>query len=189
MPFDDYLDCREEWWTYIKDPQTLLRRTMSLPTEQEKAEQIFRQQPKSHRWQYAIKHDEVECDIPKLAQFFKGCHSRDEADGTFEKILKNFRISREAKLRKNKSLSRKGGRDRSRSRASLGDKERSSNDRASTDKSKDSRKFTKGGKRSFDHSRNDKVTKDQRGSRDTQQRGRKARRKDDKTVGHTHHVS
>eukprot|EP00957_Ditylum_brightwellii_P015109 1139309-Ditylum_brightwellii.AAC.1 len=60
-----------------------------MPTDQEWAEQIFEQQPKSHQARYAEEHDDVESDVEKLKLAFDGCHSRDVANGTYAKVLKN----------------------------------------------------------------------------------------------------
>eukprot|EP00957_Ditylum_brightwellii_P170910 13008447-Ditylum_brightwellii.AAC.1 len=67
-----------------------------MPTNQEWAEQIFEQQPKSHQARYAEEHDDVESDVEKLKLAFNGCHFRDVANGTYAKVLKNARDSRRA---------------------------------------------------------------------------------------------
>ena len=85
MPFDRYIDRRDEWRSYLK-ADGLLRRTMQLPVAQEWAEQIFRQQPKPHRTENAVHHRRVETSVDALKQFFNGCHMRDVHDGTWNRI-------------------------------------------------------------------------------------------------------
>eukprot|EP00957_Ditylum_brightwellii_P134170 10229815-Ditylum_brightwellii.AAC.1 len=83
MPFDDYCDRRNKWKRHIEGDY--LRKTLTVPTDQEWAEQIFEQQPKSHQGRYAEEHNNVELDVEKLKLAFNGCHSRDVADGTYAK--------------------------------------------------------------------------------------------------------
>eukprot|EP00957_Ditylum_brightwellii_P118699 9053639-Ditylum_brightwellii.AAC.1 len=67
-----------------------------MPTNQELAKQIFEQQPKSHQARYTKEHNNVESDVEKLKLAFNGCNSRDVADGTYAKVLKNACDSRRA---------------------------------------------------------------------------------------------
>ena len=69
MPFNDYIDRRDEWRRHLNGPY--LRHTFAKPNDQEWAEQIFSQQPKTHQARYAEKHEDVETDIDKLKLFFK----------------------------------------------------------------------------------------------------------------------
>eukprot|EP00957_Ditylum_brightwellii_P091314 6953336-Ditylum_brightwellii.AAC.1 len=94
MPFDNYCDLCNEWKRHIKGDY--LKKTLAMPNEQEQAKQIFRQQPKSYQARYAEEHNGVESDVEKLKLAFNGCHSRDVADGTYAKVLKNARDPRRA---------------------------------------------------------------------------------------------
>ena len=64
MRFDDYLARRQEWMRHLEGEY--LNRGLALPTDQELAEQIFEQQPKSHQRKYAAEHEEVEQDEHQL---------------------------------------------------------------------------------------------------------------------------
>ena len=55
MKFDDYLARRQEWMRHIEGGYLVKR--LALPTQQELAEQIFEQQPKTHQRKYAAEHE------------------------------------------------------------------------------------------------------------------------------------
>ena len=102
MRFDDYLARRQEWMRHLEGEY--LNRGLALPTEQELAEQIFEQQPKSHQRKYAAEHEEVEKDEDQLRVFFNGCHASDRSDGTYAKILKSTLEARKTKDLREKGL-------------------------------------------------------------------------------------
>ena len=139
MALDDYIDRRDEWKRYIDGTDSLLRKTLAMPTDQEWAEQIFSQQPKNHQLKYAEEHEDVETNIDKLKQFFNGCHTRDVGDGTYARVLKNSRDARKARLQKergeNKNTHRsdRGNRWNSRSTRDRRDYDRRDNDRYKRD--------------------------------------------------------
>ena len=58
MKFDDYLARRQEWMRHIEGGYLVKR--LALPTQQELAEQIFEQHPKTHQRKYAAEHEEFE---------------------------------------------------------------------------------------------------------------------------------
>ena len=98
MKIDEYINRRNEWKRHLKGP--FLRKTFSMPTNQEWAEQIFMHQPKEQRNWYACEHDVVETDVEKLKQFFRGCHTQDVNNGTYAKVMKNARDAQKARLAK-----------------------------------------------------------------------------------------
>eukprot|EP00957_Ditylum_brightwellii_P172554 13136428-Ditylum_brightwellii.AAC.1 len=57
-------------------------------TNQENIKAIFRHQPKRHQAKYVLEKEEVENDLEKLRIFY-GCHTADEADGTYAAVIKN----------------------------------------------------------------------------------------------------
>jgi hypothetical protein len=66
-----------------------LRRTMDVPTAQEKSEQIFFAQPKAHQNKFANLCKMVPNNPIKMITFFEQCQSTDKAAGVLEKIAKD----------------------------------------------------------------------------------------------------
>jgi hypothetical protein len=66
-----------------------LRRTMDVPTAQEKSEQIFFAQPKVHQNKFADLNKMVPTDPLKIIAFFKQCQANYKAAGVLEKIAKD----------------------------------------------------------------------------------------------------
>jgi hypothetical protein len=62
---------------------------MDVPTAQEKSEQIFFTQPKSHQNKFADLNKMVPTDLLKMITFFKQCQATDKAAGILEKIAKD----------------------------------------------------------------------------------------------------
>ena len=67
MSFNDYLDRRELMHSYLDTEY--VRYTYARLSEQERTEQIFKQQPKAHQQAYAREHEEAETDLEKLKVF------------------------------------------------------------------------------------------------------------------------
>jgi hypothetical protein len=61
---------------------------MDVPTAQEKSEQIFFAQPKTHQNKFANLNKMVPTDPLKMITFFKQCQATDKAAGILEKIAK-----------------------------------------------------------------------------------------------------
>ena len=113
--FDNYVDQRDEWRCHADGDY--LRKTLSMPNPQEWAEQIFSQQPKAHQLKYAEEHDSVERDMDKLKLFFNGCHTCNVGNGTYQKVLNNYRDAWRARLCKEKGkVSESGGNKTNRNR-------------------------------------------------------------------------
>ena len=87
MDFDDYLDRLEDYKLHLEG--SMPRNTLAAPTEQQWADQIFSQQPKTHHLKYNEKHEEVDKDFPNLKLFFNGFHKREVSEVTFSRIMKN----------------------------------------------------------------------------------------------------
>jgi hypothetical protein len=66
-----------------------LHRTMDVPTTQEKSEQIFFPQPKTHQNKFADLNKTVPTDPLKMIAFFKQCQASNKAAGIVEKIAKD----------------------------------------------------------------------------------------------------
>ncbi len=60
-----------------------------MPTAQEKREQIFFAQLKTHRFKSADMNRMVPTDLLKLILFFEQCQVADRASGVLEKIAKD----------------------------------------------------------------------------------------------------
>ena len=193
MPFNDYIDRRDEWRRHLNGPY--LRHTFAKPNDQEWAEQIFSQQPKTHQARYAEKHEDVETDIDKLKLFFNGCHAKDVSDGTFAKVLKNARDSRRARIARERGETTNSRRERR--RLTKTDKEKNYNRYDSYDRPRyDKSKYAGRGHRQDSGSsryRNSRSDYDNRDYRKTDRKGDRYSRRDktgDKdTDGQAHQIS
>jgi hypothetical protein len=66
-----------------------LRRTMEVPTAQEKSEQIFFAQPKAHQNKFTNLNKTMPTDPLKMIAFFEQCQATNKVAGILEKIAKN----------------------------------------------------------------------------------------------------
>ncbi|MGA0787720.1 MAG: hypothetical protein ACO3QH_09570, partial [Ilumatobacteraceae bacterium] len=98
MEFEHFLQRRGILEDYLTEG--LLRRTLALPTDREKAEQIFFAQPKEHQRKYAGIEAKVDLDMSKLQAFFDQCYSTDKANGTLDKIKRDKEAGQERAAQK-----------------------------------------------------------------------------------------
>ena len=106
MPVHDFMRRRVQLMTYLEDG--LLRRTMALPGDQEKIEQVFFSVPLRHRQKYAETHKSLPTDVTTLACFFEQCQNADAINGTL-KALK--REKKQPKTTSDRSTGRNKSRD------------------------------------------------------------------------------
>eukprot|EP00957_Ditylum_brightwellii_P136273 10392844-Ditylum_brightwellii.AAC.1 len=81
MRFNTYVACRQEWVHHLDSGYINI--TIARLTDQENVEAIFSHQPKCHQAKYVLEKEEVKHDLKKLQVFLNGCHTADEADGTY----------------------------------------------------------------------------------------------------------
>ena len=84
MPVHDFMRRRVQLMTYLEDG--LLRRTMALPGDQEKIEQVFFSVPLRHRQKYAETHKSLPTDVTTLACFFEQCQNADAINGMLKAL-------------------------------------------------------------------------------------------------------
>ena len=88
MSYDEFTNRRDQLMDYINSG--CLRYTLSLPIDEEKAEQIFLAQPVKHQYKYAEHHQKVTVDMDIIKTFFEGQHTIDEFDGSYGKLCQEL---------------------------------------------------------------------------------------------------
>jgi hypothetical protein len=71
---------------------------MEVPTVQEKSEQIFFAQSRTHQFKFADLIKMVPTDLLKLIGFFKQCQVTDKAAGILKKIAKDKKQPKDKKM-------------------------------------------------------------------------------------------
>ncbi len=79
--------------SYLKSDY--LRRTMDIPTVQEKSEQIFFTQPKAHQNKFANLNKMVLANLLRMIAFFEQCQATNKAAGILKNIAKDKKQPKE----------------------------------------------------------------------------------------------
>ncbi len=79
--------------SYLKG--NYLRRTINVPTAQEKSEQIFFAQPKAHQNKFANLNKTVPANLLRMIAFFEQCQATNKAAGVLEKIARDKKQPKE----------------------------------------------------------------------------------------------
>jgi hypothetical protein len=95
MPMYKFMRRQVQLLSYLESGY--LRRTMDVPTAQEKSEQIF-VQPKVHQNKFADLNKTVPANPLKMIAFFKQCQVTDKAAGILDKIAKDKKEPKEKKM-------------------------------------------------------------------------------------------
>ncbi len=84
MPMHEFMRRQVQLLSYLEGGY--LRRTMDVPTAQEKSEQIFFAQPKAHQNKFVNLNKMVPTNPLKMIAFFEQCQATNKAAGILEKI-------------------------------------------------------------------------------------------------------
>ncbi len=95
MPMHEFMWHQVQLLSYLKSGY--LRRTMDVPTAQEKSEQIFFAQPKAHQNKFADLNKTVPADPLRMIAFFEQYQATDKAAGVLDKIAKDKKEPKEKK--------------------------------------------------------------------------------------------
>lgn len=193
MPVHDFMRRRVQLMTYLEDG--LLRRTMALPGDQEKIEQVFFSVPLRHRQKYAETHKSLPTEVTMLACFFEQCQNADAINGTLKALKREKKQSKATSdrlsdrnknrdARRNRSRDRNGRRHRDRH---YDRRDRDHNDRRARDRNMDRNERNARNDRNkdckSDRHRDHKDRKHDRNDRD-RKNDRPHRAIDDKAKGH-----
>jgi hypothetical protein len=93
MPVHEFMQRQVQFHSYLESDY--LRRTIDVPTAQEKSEQIFFAQPKAHQNKFANLNKTVPAIPLRMIAFFKQCQATNKAAGILEKIAKDKKQPKE----------------------------------------------------------------------------------------------
>jgi hypothetical protein len=93
MPMHEFMHCWVQLLSYLEG--NYLRWTMDVPTMQEKSEQIFFAQLKTHQNKFGDLNKTVPANRLRMIAFFEQCQATDKAAGIFEKIAKDKKQPKE----------------------------------------------------------------------------------------------
>jgi hypothetical protein len=94
-PMHEFMRHRVQLLSYLESGY--LRRTMDVPTAQEKSEQIFFAQPKAHQNKFADLNKMVPANPLRMIAFFEQFQATDKAAGILDKIAKDKKQLKEKK--------------------------------------------------------------------------------------------
>jgi hypothetical protein len=95
MPMHKFMRRQVQLLSYLESGY--LRRTMDVPTAQEKSEQIFFVQPKVHQNKFADLNKMVPANPLRMIAFFEQCQATNKAAGVFDKFAKYKKEPKEKK--------------------------------------------------------------------------------------------
>jgi hypothetical protein len=95
MPMHEFMRRQVQLLSYLKSGY--LRRTMEVPTAQEKSEQIFFAQPKANQNKFADLNKTVPANPLQMIAFLEQCQAIDKAAGVLYKIAKDKKQLKEKK--------------------------------------------------------------------------------------------
>ncbi len=96
MPMHEFMQHQVQLLSYLEGGY--IHRTMEVPTAQEKSEQIFFLQPKTHQNKFADLNKTVPTNPLKMIAFFEQCQATDKAAGIPEKIAKDKKQPKEREM-------------------------------------------------------------------------------------------
>ncbi len=89
----EFMCCRVQLLSYLKG--NYLRRTINVPTAQEKSEQIFIAQPKTHQNKFANLNKTVPAAPLGMIAVLEQCQATNKAAGVLKKIAKDKKQPKE----------------------------------------------------------------------------------------------
>jgi hypothetical protein len=95
MPMHKFMWHQVQLLSYLESDH--LRRTMDVPTAQEKSEQIFFAQPKVHQNKFANLNKTVPSNPLRMIAFFEQCQATNKAASVLDKITKDKKQPKEKK--------------------------------------------------------------------------------------------
>jgi hypothetical protein len=95
MPMHEFMQHQVQLLSYLESDY--LRRTMDVPTAQEKSEQIFFMQPRAHQNKFANLNKTVPSNPLRMIAFFEQCQATNKVPGILDKIAKKKSSQRKRK--------------------------------------------------------------------------------------------